>query len=103
MLFKKTVLIGLSFLLIGISFSQNLNTIWYFGDGNFIDFNNIPSSISGAGIQIATSTSTYCIEGTSSITDASGQLLFYSDGRTVWDKNYNQMPNGSGLFLSLWR
>ena len=98
MLFKKTVLIGLSFLLIGISFSQNLNTIWYFGDGNFIDFNNIPSSISGAGIQIATSTSTYCIEGTSSITDASGQLLFYSDGRTVWDKNYNQMPNGSGLF-----
>jgi gliding motility-associated-like protein len=95
---KITMLIGLSFLLIGISSSQNLNTIWYFGDGNFIDFNNSPSTISGAGIQMATSTSTYCIEGTSSITDASGQLLFYSDGRTVWDKNYNAMPNGNGLF-----
>ncbi len=85
-------------LLIGSSItSQTLNNIWYFGDGNFIDFNTTTPTIQGQGIQIATPTSNYCIEGTSSICNSSGQLLFYSDGRSVWDKNYNLMPNGSGL------
>jgi hypothetical protein len=47
------------------------------------------------------------IEGTSSICPAegcasisnrnTGQLLFYTDGTNVWDKNNNQMPNGFGL------
>lgn len=26
-----------------------------------------------------------------------GQLLFYSDGRTVWDRTHQKMPNGQGL------
>ncbi|MDB4094501.1 PKD domain-containing protein, partial [Flavobacteriaceae bacterium] len=41
-------------------------------------------------------------EGCSSISDFNGNLLFYSDGRNVWDKNHQIMPNanyraGSGL------
>lgn len=36
-------------------------------------------------------------EGCASINDSNGQLLFYSDGNFVWDKNNNQMPNGFGL------
>jgi hypothetical protein len=33
----------------------------------------------------------------SSISDAAGNLLFYSDGVKVWNRNYAIMPNGTGL------
>ena len=36
-------------------------------------------------------------EGSSSISDASGNLLFYSDGTKVWNRNHIQMLNGFGL------
>ena len=36
-------------------------------------------------------------EGCSSIADASGNLLFYTDGMNVWNRNHIGMPNGSGL------
>src|SRR5215217_3779517 len=39
--------------------------------------------------------STY--EGSASIADHDGNLLFYTDGISVWNKNHNVMPNGSGL------
>lgn len=32
-------------------------------------------------------------EGTSCMSDFYGDILFYSDGKKVWDKNHNQMPN----------
>ena len=84
-------------LILGFSGTAQNHNVWFFGDGNFLDFNNVPPTISGNGVQIATPTSTYCLEGSSVICDAAGQLLFYTDGRTVWDRNYNQMPNGTGL------
>ena len=37
-------------------------------------------------------------EGCSSISDPAGNLLFYTDGITVFDSNHDIMPNGSGLF-----
>ena len=86
----------LSLLTVG-AFGQNQNNFWYFGDGNFMDFNGGAPTIAGNGIQIATATSTYCLEGSSTMCDAGGNLLFYSDGRTVWDQNYVAMPNGTGL------
>jgi hypothetical protein len=36
-------------------------------------------------------------EGSSTISDRDGNLLFFSDGINCWDKNYQLMPNGSGL------
>lgn len=36
-------------------------------------------------------------DGSSSISDAQGNLLFYSNGERVWDATHNVMPNGSGL------
>ncbi|WP_188457778.1 T9SS type B sorting domain-containing protein [Psychroflexus planctonicus] len=68
---------------------------WYFGEFAGITFNtNPPSSLSDG--QLST------LEGCSSISDTSGNLLFYTDGRTVWDKEHNIMPNadyfgGTGL------
>lgn len=34
---------------------------------------------------------------TTTISDPNGNLLFFSDGVTVWDRNQNIMPNGTGL------
>tara|TARA_B110000967_G_scaffold208046_1_gene258990 strand:+ start:30 stop:3278 length:3249 start_codon:yes stop_codon:yes gene_type:complete len=34
-------------------------------------------------------------EGCSSISDFNGNLLFYTDGRNVWDKNHQVMPNAN--------
>jgi hypothetical protein len=35
--------------------------------------------------------------GTASISDSTGNLLFYTNGDTVWDKNHNTMTNGLNL------
>ena len=32
-----------------------------------------------------------------SVSDSLGNLLFYSDGQTVWNRNHQTMPNGTGL------
>ncbi|TPG40253.1 T9SS type B sorting domain-containing protein [Flavobacterium pectinovorum] len=36
-------------------------------------------------------------EGCSTISDANGKLLFYTDGYRVWNKNHQMMPNGTDL------
>ena len=82
-----------------LAFGQNVNNIWYFGDGNFLDFNaNMTTPVlTGQGTEIATPTSTYCQEGSSTMCDINGDLLFYNNSENVFDRNYNLMPNGGGL------
>ena len=36
-------------------------------------------------------------EGCSTVSDISGNLLFYTDGSTIWNQNHAVMPNGSNL------
>jgi Pregnancy-associated plasma protein-A/Secretion system C-terminal sorting domain len=36
-------------------------------------------------------------ESSASMSDADGNLLFYTDGMTVWNNQFLEMPNGSGL------
>jgi gliding motility-associated-like protein len=62
---------------------------WYFGEYGGLDFS------SGNPIAVPGMTDTY--EGTASISDAAGNLLFYTDGMTVWNRNHQAMPNGTGL------
>jgi hypothetical protein len=63
---------------------------WYFGWQASIDFSSgIPHT--------DTSGKLISIEGSSSISDTLGNLLFYSNGETVWNKNNSVMPNGAGL------
>ena len=72
------------------SFSQGEYNIWYFGYNAGIDFNGgAPVALTNG----ALSTS----EGSSSISDAAGNLLFYTDGISVWNRNHTVMPNGTGL------
>ncbi|MBT3209413.1 MAG: T9SS type A sorting domain-containing protein [Bacteroidetes bacterium] len=65
--------------------------IWYFGTNAGIEFSPAgPVSILGG--QLDTQ------EGCATICDPNGNLLFYTDGITVWNALHNQMPNGFGLF-----
>ena len=72
-----------------ITFAQQENSIWAFGSGSGLDFTS--------GGPVALSTSIDAREGTASVSSASGQLLFYTEGYTIWDRNGNPMPNGSVL------
>jgi gliding motility-associated-like protein len=73
------------------SIAQPQNNIWYFGDYAGLDFNG------GSPVAI-TDGELYTNEGSASIADINGNLLFYTDGITVWNKLHQVMPNGFGLF-----
>jgi len=93
---KKITLINYlisAILLIG--FVPNLsaqleNANWYFGNQAGINFNDgtAPSSLLTDG---AMNTPAGC----SAISDDTGNLLFYTDGVTVWNKNHVPMLNGN--------
>ena len=82
------------------AFAQKQNNQWRFGFGASIDFNTIPPSFpSGAALPtLVPPLNGLFIEGTASIADRlTGDLLFYTDGQTVWNAQNQPMPNGSEL------
>jgi hypothetical protein len=90
---KKLLLIILIFASL-LSYSQHQTDNWYFGWNAGIDFSSgTPVAITG-GALVTT-------EGCSSISDNAGNLLFYTDGVSVWNRNNIVMPNGTGLFGSV--
>lgn len=74
---------------ITIAFSQGEANNWYFGNNAGIQFFEDGSVLPLTGSQMITN------EGCSTISDADGNLLFYTDGRNVWDNNHVIMPNGN--------
>ena len=72
------------------SFAQGEANIWYFGENAGLDFNT-GSVVAINNSQLNTR------EGCSSFSTSSGELLFYSDGTTIWNKNHTPMLNGIGL------
>ncbi|MGJ5642627.1 T9SS type B sorting domain-containing protein [Formosa sp. S-31] len=71
-------------------FSQKESAFWFFGDHAGLNFNTEPPTPLTNG-QLNTK------EGCSAISDANGNLLFYSDGVRVWDRRHQLMPNGNDL------
>ncbi|WP_165806564.1 T9SS type B sorting domain-containing protein [Chitinophaga parva] len=70
--------------------AQKQSNNWFFGDHAAITFNNgAPQAVSGSAMQQR--------EGCASISDPSGNLMFYTDGITVWNASNQPMPNGTGL------
>lgn len=100
---KYTLNIILLFVLFQSS-AQNEGNIWYFGDSAGVDFNSgTPVALTNGSIAFANHTDFMGFpinynEGTSVISDYSGNLLFYSDGQTVWNQNHQIMLNGDSLF-----
>lgn len=70
--------------------AQNEFSKWHFGLSSALDFMTNPP------IQTVGSMST--TEGCASMADATGNLLFYTSGTTVWNQQNAVMPNGTGLF-----
>lgn len=64
---------------------------WYFSNGAGLTISSTTAVVATGG-QI-----TYTAAGCASIADANGNLLFYTDGMTVWNQFHNAMPNGTGL------
>lgn len=87
----KNYLFFLLALFFGIQLqAQKEAAIWYFGRNAGLDFNSgVPVAITDGQLD------TY--EGCSTISDSNGNLIFYSDGITVWNRNHIPMPNGTGL------
>ncbi|MBC8047731.1 MAG: T9SS type A sorting domain-containing protein, partial [Fimbriimonadaceae bacterium] len=66
-------------------FSQSHNANWFFGDSVMLNFNDgviTPSKAPG-----------YAYEASISYSDEDGNLLFYSDGSIIWNKDLEEMNN----------
>ena len=71
--------------------AQKETNNWYFGKQAAVDFNgSAPVSLNNSSM-LAT-------EGCASVSDQNGNLLFYTNGVDIWNKNHAIMSNGSGLF-----
>lgn len=80
------ILIGSSCKIYGQKEASN----WYFGSKAGITFKN------GAPVALTDGVISQS-EGVATISDANGNLLFYTDGNKVWNRNHIEMPNGLNL------
>ncbi len=75
-------------------FAQKETDKWYFGRNSGLDFSTSPPTP-------LTNGKLYTEEGCSSISDKKGNLLFYTDGSTIYNKNHLLMESGlHGSFTS---
>lgn len=90
----------LPFILAGIltwlcfSLNAQQNNIWYFGRTAGLNFNG------GAGQPVPTlleNSAMIADEGSSTVSDANGQLLFYTNGIKVYNREHEVMRNGDDL------
>ncbi|WP_420316030.1 PKD domain-containing protein [Ekhidna sp.] len=63
---------------------------WYFGEQAGIEFTNGPIAILDGNQQDA-------LEGCATISDVNGDLLFYTNGSTVWNWEHDVMLNGDSI------
>ncbi|GAA4281352.1 T9SS type B sorting domain-containing protein [Gaetbulibacter aestuarii] len=91
-MFIKRLLIIISFFTSSIVLSQNETINWYFGDYAGLNFSALNPRVTVLN-NGAMSTPAGC----SSISDDQGNLLFYTNGQTVWNKNHEIMDKGDNL------
>jgi hypothetical protein len=87
---RKIYLLFFVILIPGFAISQGEANFWYFGVNAGLNFNyNPPIAVTDGAIVTP--------EGSAVACDASGQLLFYTDGVTVWNKQHQILCNGNNL------
>lgn len=86
---KKIIFISILLVSLYI-YPQKQTAHWYFGDLAAIDFN------SGSPIPLTDSLMN-TDEGCATISDPNGNLLFYTNGVSVWNRNHEVMTNGTDL------
>ncbi len=72
------------------TFAQGQANNWYFGHGAGLNF-------SAGSPRALTDGSLYTLEGCATISSENGDLLFYTDGITVYRSDHSVMPNGNNL------
>ena len=87
---KVKLYLILSFLSMLVSHAQGEANIWYFGKNAGLDFSS-GSPVALTNGQLVTE------EGCATLSTSTGQLLFYTDGSTIYNKNHVIMVNGNGL------
>ncbi|MBU2914309.1 PKD domain-containing protein [Reichenbachiella agariperforans] len=65
---------------------------WYFGENAGIDFNDPNGTVAITDANLMTSP-----QAASSVSDLNGDLLFYTNGVTVWNKEHQIMVNGTNI------
>src|SRR4051812_2901458 len=85
---RSILFIGLFFQFAAIAQNEAVN--WYFGDNAGLNFSTTPPTVLTNGALVTS-------EGCASISGPSGNLLFYTDGSTVWNASHVPMANGTGL------
>ena len=73
-----------------IVFAQNDTDNWYFGKNAGLSFTNGVVNVYSNGGMITPA-------GCTSISDANGNLMFYTNGNTIWNRNHQIMDNGENL------
>ncbi|MBT7093623.1 MAG: T9SS type B sorting domain-containing protein [Bacteroidetes bacterium] len=87
---KYALLLAISFLFSMPAMTQKEGSIWYFGYNAGLDFTrHYPKPLTDGQIHTR--------EGVATISSSEGDLLFYTDGTTVWNKIHQVMDNGTGL------
>jgi photosystem II stability/assembly factor-like uncharacterized protein len=92
---RKNLQIRMASIVIGLiicqlSYSQNFANNWLLGNFGLKFQNNAVQILPGYG--------SYPYIGVGIISDKQGNMLFYSDGLKVWNKNHELMPNGEDVF-----
>ncbi len=84
----------------GISQELKHGNTWVIGQGGqnypagtLIDFNKNPAQVSLFEKRVSVSGGT-----TTCMSDKNGDLLFYSNGCAIWNKNHNLIPNSENIF-----
>jgi len=93
----KILLFCFCFLVVAESNAQNSQikrtNHWFFGDQAGLDFS------SGAPMA-DTNGQLGAWAGSAVMSDTAGNLLMYTEGQNVWNKNHQLMPNGTGLWAN---
>jgi hypothetical protein len=88
---KNIILLLICLSTTNFTFGQRERTVnWFFGENAGLKFT--PTLQANTLGQVNTD------EGCATISDSCGNLLFYTDGLTVYTKNHTVMQNGTGLF-----
>lgn len=91
--FKKITVFSILFIISFSGYSQKEFYNWYFGQNAGLSFHtNPPTALTNGAINTTDQTSV--------ISDAQGNLIMYSDGMRVMNKNHTQMPNGNALITN---
>jgi gliding motility-associated-like protein len=71
--------------------SQKQADIWYFGEKAGMDFR------SGTAVTLTNEDVMTAYKASAVMSDSAGNLLFFSNGKKIWDNTFNLMPNATGL------